>query len=370
MPAKLPEFIPPMLATPAEPFDSDDYLFEIKWDGIRALTFIDGGSYRLINRRRLEMTERYPEFAFVKDLPPGTVLDGEVIVLKNGKPDFGSLMSREQARSARRISPLVRLLPANYLVFDLLYENYESLLNRPLHARRACLERLVKSIANPQFILSEGIIGKGAAFFAEVIKRDLEGVVAKRLDSRYLPGQRNDCWLKIKRQSEWLCAIVGFVPSGADDFRNLIIAAEQEGELRYVGRVGSGFSNAMRKQLNQLLWSRLVPKPCVPCKVKGKWVKPGLYCRVRFMEQTENGDLRAPAFKELVISEEPPEQTATFAAEPLVEEAPAVPTPAIEAPVAEVQIAEIRVTDTPVTSADPVAPGSDDPNGETNADHG
>src|SRR5438445_54968 len=84
---KLPAFIAPMLATPAEPFDSDDFLFEIKWDGIRCLAFIEDGAYRLVNRRRLEMTERYPEFAFLNALPSGTVFDGEMIVLKNVRPE-------------------------------------------------------------------------------------------------------------------------------------------------------------------------------------------------------------------------------------------------------------------------------------------
>jgi bifunctional non-homologous end joining protein LigD len=385
MSTKLPEFIAPMLATPAEPFDSDDYLFEIKWDGIRTLAFIEDGAYRLINRRRLLMTERYPEFAFLKDLPSGTVLDGEMIVFKNGKPDFPYLMSREQARTARRIGPLSRLMPANYVVFDLLYDNGKACMNRPLPERRERLERVVEAAGKSLLVLSQGIIGKGERYFAEAVKRDLEGVVAKRLDSRYLPGQRNDCWLKIKRQSEILCAIIGFVPSGADDFQSLIIAAEEEGELRCVGRVGSGFNNAARKQLNQLLWSRLQRKPCVPCKFKGKWITPGLYCHVRFMEQTDNGDLRAPAFKGLVIRDTepntPPAPPAEIpatdtvdapsvtvervtveraTAESAMAETPSAETPLPGASAADVSIAEsspLEVQDPPTTEAD--TPGLD-----------
>src|SRR5262249_4361386 len=94
----LPRFIAPMLSTPTQPFDSDDYVFEIKWDGTRVLAFIEDGGHRLMNRRRINMTERYPEFAFFKDLPSGTVLDGEVVVLVGGRPDFGKLQSREQSR--------------------------------------------------------------------------------------------------------------------------------------------------------------------------------------------------------------------------------------------------------------------------------
>src|SRR5207244_1463963 len=95
----LPAFISPMQAKPGPAFDSDEFLFEIKWDGTRAVCFIDHGTYRLVNRRRIDMTDRYPEFGYLGQLPPGTIFDGEMIVLKDGKPDFASLLSRDQARS-------------------------------------------------------------------------------------------------------------------------------------------------------------------------------------------------------------------------------------------------------------------------------
>jgi bifunctional non-homologous end joining protein LigD len=304
MPNKeLPPFIPPMLAQPAEPFDSDDYLYEIKWDGTRALAFIEDGSYRLVNRRKLDMTGRYPDFEFLKNLPPGTVLDGEMVVLKGGKPDFSLLESREQARTPNRIRDLARSSRATYIVFDLLYEDYQPLLTRPLIERRERLTQLVRQVKHPRLVLSEAVVGRGKAFFAEACRQNLEGVVAKRLQSRYLPGLRTEAWFKIKRQSELICAIIGFLPSGPDDFRSLILAVEDKGKLQCAGKVGSGFTNAMRKRINELLWSRLRPKPVIPCKLKGKWIEPGLFCRVRFMERTESGDLRGPAFKELLVRE-------------------------------------------------------------------
>jgi len=293
-----------MLATPAEPFDSDDFLFEIKWDGIRCLAFIEEGVLRLRNRRRADQTDRYPEFACLKDLPPGTVLDGEIILLKDGKPSFPLLLSREQARTPLRIQGLSKAMPATFMVFDLLYENYESWMNRPLRERRVRLAELIKPVCNPYLQLSDGITGKGSAYFAEAVRQDLEGVVAKRLDSRYLPGQRNDAWLKIKRQAEVVCAVIGFVPSGPNDFRSLIIACEHEGELQCVGKVGSGIEESLRKKLYQLLTQRLLRKPLIPCSIKGKWIPPGLFCRVAFQEQTESGDLRSPVFKELVVRDE------------------------------------------------------------------
>lgn len=297
----LPDFIAPMLSQPGQAFDSSEHLFEIKWDGTRCLAFIDEKGHRLRNRRRVAMNDRYPDLEFLGKLPPGTVLDGEIVVLQEGKPVFNLLQSREQARTPHRVRSLAHSTPATYVVFDLLYVDYQSIMNEPLSTRREMLEVLVKGVGNPQLIISTGVVGAGKAFFAEACRQNLEGVIAKRLNSRYLPGQRTDAWTKIKKLSELYCAIIGFVPTGPDDFRSLIIAAEHEGKLRCVGKVGTGFTVPLRKRINELLWSRLQDKPVCDCDIKGKWVAPGLFCRVVFMEQTVNGDLRAPALKEFIV---------------------------------------------------------------------
>src|SRR5437879_60287 len=112
----LPRFVPPMLAKPGVPFDSPDHLFEIKWDGTRVLAFVDSRGYRLVNRHRADVTDRYPELGFLDDLPAGIVLDGQVVVLRQGKPDFGLLLSRNQARASFRIQFLARILPVTYVV--------------------------------------------------------------------------------------------------------------------------------------------------------------------------------------------------------------------------------------------------------------
>jgi DNA ligase D-like protein (predicted ligase) len=289
-----------MLAKPGEPFDSGNHLFEIKWDGTRTLAFIEEGRYRLVNRRRVDMTGRYPEFDFLRQLPAGTVLDGETIVLKDGLPSFHLLQSREQSRSPLKIRALAASLPAVYVVFDLLYQSHQSIMAEPLSVRRDRLSRLVMDCGQAKLVLSQGIVGRGKAFFEEVVQQGLEGVVAKRLASRYLPGKRTDAWIKIKRSDSTFCAIIGFIPSGKDDFQSLILAAETEGSLSCVGKVGTGFDRAMRDRLNRWLWSNLQQKPIVPCRIKGKWVAPGLYCKVRFMERTPGGEFRAPVFAGLV----------------------------------------------------------------------
>ena len=196
--SELPRFVSPMLAKPGDPFDSHEHLFEIKWDGTRVLAFIEGRGYRLVNRHRADVTDRYPELKFLNDLPAGVVFDGEVVVLRQGKPDFGLLLSRNQTRAPLKIQSLARTLPATYVVFDLLYDRFESLLALPLDTRRERLEKLMRRSAHPRLVFSQGVVGPGKAFFAEVCRLGLEGVMAKCLASRYRPGRRSDAWIKIK----------------------------------------------------------------------------------------------------------------------------------------------------------------------------
>ena len=183
---ELPRFVSPMLAKRGAPFDSPDHLFEVKWDGTRVLAFVDTNRYRMVNRHRADVTERYPELGFLNDLPAGIVLDGEVVVLRQGKPDFGLLLSRNQARASLKIQSLARTFPATYVVFDLVYHRFESLLVLPLWVRRQRLEKAVWVCANSKLVFSEGIVGPGRAFFEAVCREGLEGVVAKRLDGRSL----------------------------------------------------------------------------------------------------------------------------------------------------------------------------------------
>jgi hypothetical protein len=167
----------------------------------------------LVNRHRADVTERYPELGMLAQLSAGTILDGEVVVLRQGKPDFGLLLSRNQARAPLKIQSLARSLPITYVVFDLLYDRFESLLALPLSTRRERLEKLVRACANSRLVFSEGIVGRGRAFFEAVCREDLEGVVAKRLDGRYRPGRR--AWIKIKPKSGNLLTGTGSCTSAA-----------------------------------------------------------------------------------------------------------------------------------------------------------
>ncbi len=300
MAAALPEFISPMLAAIGRPFDSAEHLFEIKWDGTRALSYCQDSDYRLLSRKNKDLRPGYPELNFLAALPAGTVLDGEIIVLQQGVPDFRGLLSREQAQSQQRVRTLMRDLPATYVVFDLLYRDFRSLMECPLVERREQLREISSACGNPKLVMSEGVTGDGLAYFEQVRGQDLEGVMAKRLDSLYRPGKRTDAWLKIKAVKHLHCAIIGFVPDGARDLKSVIIAIEEEGVLTCVGRVGSGLGEQMRGRLRDLLFDRLRDTPVIECGIAGKWVEPGIYCTVSYLERTGTGQLRAPVFLDLI----------------------------------------------------------------------
>lgn len=302
----LPAFIPPMLARIGDPFDSDEHVFEIKWDGTRSLAFVDDGGLRLRNRKDRDMVPRYPDLAGLAALPSGTVLDGEIVILESGRASFSGMLKREQATTPLKVAAAANALPATYVAFDLLYRDHRSLLGESLATRREALADLLAPIEEPRLVPSDGVVGPGRAFFDAACEQDLEGIVAKRLDSPYLPGKRTDAWQKIKKSTTALCVIMGFLTdeaatgAGARDVRSLVVALEQDGVLSCVGRVGSGLTDRAREDLRDRLWPLVRPEPIIPSRVDAVWVEPQIFCRVRYLERTEAGDLRAPVFLGLV----------------------------------------------------------------------
>jgi DNA ligase D-like protein (predicted ligase) len=287
-----------MLAKLGEPFSSDKHLFEIKWDGTRAIALAEAGALRVYNRHRNRLDGRYPELGALEALPDGTALDGEVTVMRDGMPDFPALLSREQARGKHRVNQLTATLPATYFVFDLLYERGASVMDRTLVERRDRLRPIIAQLADRRIVMTEGIVGDGVGYFRKAVEADLEGVVAKRLDSRYLPGQRTDAWTKFKKTHVALCVIIGYVPDGEKDLRSLAIATETDGALVSVGRVGSGLDVATRRALTRRLAAIRRSAPVVRCRLETgtRWVEPEVYCQVKYLERTVAGELRAPVF--------------------------------------------------------------------------
>ena len=271
-----------MLATAGAPFDSDSNQYEIKWDGIRALLFKDASETRLLSRNGNDISSLCPA-VLDAPLPPGAVLDGELVAFADGLPDFAST--------------LVKSTEKLFVAFDLLYTNYLSLVDEPLSVRRDLLESLLHD--NGVVTISP-TYSDGRALFERISEEKLEGIVAKRLDGRYYPGKRTDDWIKIKRRQYLFCAVIGFVPGDAG-FKSLLLATnESYGTLSYVGKVGSGFTDACRTHLAGILDKRVVTDPVIPVTEKAIWIQPDVFVRVRFSERTSRGILRSAVFVDIV----------------------------------------------------------------------
>ena len=289
----------PMLATSASPFDSSDYFFEVKWDGVRALASVEAGDWNLWGRELAEYGGRYPELEVLRRLPAGTVVDGELVMFQNGRPDLNAILRRHQMVHPLRIRDASQRMPIHYVLFDILYFQSRSLLQEPFARRRSVLVEVLTELNAPHLVLSEGIAQFGREFFERVVAQGHEGIMAKHQSSRYLPGRRSTAWKKIKPTLVVPCVIVGYTPS-PDGVHSLLVASEQDGALRYRGQVTSGFSNLWKTELARRLAARHRPQPVVACPRHACWVEPEFYCRVRFLQWTPRGHLRGASFAGMI----------------------------------------------------------------------
>ena len=195
----------PMLATSAVPFDSEAYLFEVKWDGVRALAAIEAGRWRLWGRAATDYTARYPELAVLQRLPRGTLVDGELVVRGSTRPTLAALLQRHHLSDPWQIRLASRWCPVCLVLFDILYHRGCSLLAEPLRIRCECLAEECAKLELPEVACAEGIVGAGRALFVAAVTQGHEGVVAKHLDSSYRPGRRSSAWRKIKPRAATRC---------------------------------------------------------------------------------------------------------------------------------------------------------------------
>jgi bifunctional non-homologous end joining protein LigD len=290
-----------MLAVPwPRPFSAPDWSFEVKWDGVRVMLSWDGEELELRSRRGRNVTATYPELGGFRN-PVPCVLDGEVVAFnEEGRPSFQAMQGRMNLTGARRIAEQARLLPVVYMVFDLLYDG-EDVTARPLQDRQA---RLDDYHLPAPCVRSTSVAGEGEAFFSAVEERGLEGMVAKRLGSPYRPGVRSDDWRKVARIKSVRAVVGGFTAgegARAGTFGSLLLGLWEDGRLRYVGSVGTGFNDrtlrAVRETLDGLRRSQspFDPAPAVARPVV--WVEPQLVVQVECKEWTLAGRLRAPSFK-------------------------------------------------------------------------
>ena len=301
----LPRDLAPMLAVPgALPADDGRWAYEVKWDGVRALAAVQDGVLTLRSRVGNDVTSGYPELAGLAGQLDGPVLlDGEVVAFDEaGVPDFGLLQSRMHV--AHPGPGLRRSTPVTFLPFDLLHRGDEPLLDRTYDERRAALEEL--GLGGPHWQVPPAFLADGQAVLEASRARGMEGVVAKRRDSRYAPGRRSDCWLKVKHVRRQSAVVVGWKPGeGGRSGRlgSLLLAVHEGGALVFAGHVGTGFSAEVLARLGALLAPLAVPG--APCPVPreharvARWVRPELVVDVEFTAWTRDGRLRHPSYKGL-----------------------------------------------------------------------
>ncbi|HMG29400.1 MAG TPA: non-homologous end-joining DNA ligase [Jiangellaceae bacterium] len=289
--------------------DDDAWSYELKWDGVRMLAHVAPSSVRLVGRSGIDATIAYPELAGLSAALGGRtcVLDGEVAVLgADGSSDFGALAPRMHVRSATRAQELAVRVPVTYIVFDVLRLDGRSTLALPYTERRKLVEELVP--AGPSWQVSPAFTGGGADLLEASRRMGVEGIVAKRLDSPYRPGQRSTEWVKVKNLLTQEVVIGGYtVGEGrrASTFGALLLGVSVPDGLVYVGSVGTGFDDRMLTDLaGRLRQLGADESPFVgqvdPRHARGAlWVRPELVGEVAYGQWTSDGRMRHPVWRGL-----------------------------------------------------------------------
>ncbi len=314
----MPERVSPMLAKPVRSaFDDPGWLFEPKWDGVRAIALVRREGTRqhvLLQSRSLKlMNDQFPEVveALAAARLPDAVLDGEIVALDSaGRPSFQRLQQRINLRGAE-VDAVRARVPVVYYLFDVLHCNGHDLMRLPLEERRRILQALVPW--GPTLRLTEAFAGEGQAFYRAARQHGLEGIVGKRRDSAYEPGRRSGAWVKVKARRS-LHAVVGGYTRGRRGRRSrfgalLLGLYDDREQLRYIGHVGGGFRDEELRQILEAL--RPLERPTAPFATVPRtnepatWTEPRLVVRVEYLEWTKEGSLRFPVFQGMAPQVDP-----------------------------------------------------------------
>jgi bifunctional non-homologous end joining protein LigD len=303
----MPNKIVPMMARSGKlPRDDERWAYELKWDGVRAVVHSEPGRMRLHSRNLNEITDRYPELGRLNRALSHhrAILDGEVVAFgPDGRPSFQRLQGRMHLTSEHAVRRLSQSEPVAYIIFDLLWLDGHSLMHLPYTERRAKLLEL--GLQGPTWQTPAHHVGDGAAMLEATRAQGLEGVIAKRLDSPYSPGRRSSAWVKVKNVRRADVVVGGWLPGeGKRGGRlgALVVGYYQDGELRYAGRVGTGFDEAELNRLGGLL--EPLARETSPFEGRQppretRFVEPRLVAAVVFGEWTQARTLRHPVYKGL-----------------------------------------------------------------------
>jgi len=316
--APMPSEISVTLAKLADkPLSDPGWLFEIKWDGIRTVAFVENGAVRLFSRSKRDVTSEFPEFQnLARHIRAGTaILDGEIVTLdENGRSDFQKLQNRFGV--SKPSQKLINDVPLTYYFFDLLYCNGFDIRKTPLLQRKEFLRQLLRSDDRLRF--SEHQLVKGKELYAAAEAQGLEGIVGKQIESPYT-GSRTSSWLKFKIVTELDAVVVGWTaPRRTRQYFGALVLAlfDEKRELQFIGSAGTGFDQKTQKdllaQLEKLRVSRSPLRNPPKLREQVEWVRPAMVARIKFANWTEDNHLRAPVF--LGIRKDRTPEECTFAA--------------------------------------------------------
>lgn len=295
---------PMLLSESNEPFDSKDFIYELKLDGIRSIIYIDKNYVEIRNKRNMRLNQIYPELKDIwKQVGERCILDGELIAIKDGKPDFYNLQKRSMMTNKTKIDFAQQMNPVSFSAFDILYIGSEQVTDKPLHERKSILRDILKE--NDRIIVSRYIHEKGSEMFNLTVELNLEGIVAKRIDSKYFFDKTSKDWIKIKNLKDEDFVICGYIIKPGNKVSIVLGAYKGEALVRQ-GHVTMGVS---QQDLKKIMSIETVQKPHFnnPSDIDAIWVEPILVCTVKFMMRSNEGGLRQPVFKG-IRNDKTPEQ--------------------------------------------------------------
>lgn len=279
---------PMLLGEVREVFDSKEYLYEVKYDGIRVLVFVSKDKVVIRSRYGIDITGLFPEMKVLCKMVKGNVIfDGEIIMLDNNKVSFSKLQKRIHLKNKKTIEILSKTNPVIFICFDVIYEG-KDLINLSLLERKCVLSNYKD---NDVFIKSTYVIGAGTKLFNAIKKLDMEGIVAKKINSKYLVNERSDNWLKIKNYKSGDFIILGYINKEESHVISLVLGEYLNKKIVYVGKVILGKKRNLADKILKMKKSKAV------VKIKDKdviYIKPEIKCLIKYLERTENGLLRQP----------------------------------------------------------------------------
>lgn len=279
---------PMLLGEIEEVFNSKEYLYEVKYDGIRVLVFVSKDKVVIRSRYGIDITGLFPEMMVLcKMVECNVIFDGEIIMLDNNKVSFSKLQKRIHLKNKKTIEFLSKTNPVIFICFDVIYEG-KDLINLSLLERKDVLSNYKD---NDVFIKSTYVIGDGTKLFNAIKKLDMEGIVAKKINSKYLVNERSDNWLKIKNYKSGDFIILGYINKEESHVISLVLGEHLNKKIVYVGKVILGKKRNLADKILKMKKSKAV------VKIKDKdviYIKPEIKCLIKYLERTENGLLRQP----------------------------------------------------------------------------